>query len=159
VRREGLTTVVLVPSPDAPREKVREVLAEYQTFQIEKDDAAEIRLQMRAAEPTASACTRSTRASRRFRNRIDQFGVAETTVVKQGTNRILVELPGVSDQPGRGSSSARRRCWSSSSSTSPTVSRRRSRHRARGQARCSISRRPTRRPAVRTARRTWSRSG
>ena len=26
-----------------------------------------------------------------IRNRIDQFGVAETTIVKQGTNRILVE--------------------------------------------------------------------
>lgn len=32
-----------------------------------------------------------------IRNRIDQFGVAEPTIQKQGQNRIIVELPGVKD--------------------------------------------------------------
>lgn len=31
------------------------------------------------------------------RNRIDRFGVTEPSIVKQGTRRIVVELPGVSD--------------------------------------------------------------
>ncbi len=33
-----------------------------------------------------------------IRNRIDQFGVAEPSIQKQGTNRILVQLPGLVDQ-------------------------------------------------------------
>jgi preprotein translocase subunit SecD len=32
-----------------------------------------------------------------MRNRIDQFGVAEPTIVRQGARRIIVELPGVQD--------------------------------------------------------------
>ena len=98
VRREGLTTVVIIPSTDSPLDKVREEIAEYPTFQIEKDDAGEIRLQMRAAEADRIRTYAVDQGLETIRNRIDQFGVAETTVVKQGTNRILVELPGVSDQ-------------------------------------------------------------
>jgi protein-export membrane protein SecD len=37
-------------------------------------------------------------AKRIIENRIDQFGVAEPTVQKQGDNRILVQLPGLLDQ-------------------------------------------------------------
>ncbi|MCX8022406.1 MAG: protein translocase subunit SecD [Syntrophorhabdaceae bacterium] len=32
-----------------------------------------------------------------IRNRIDQFGVTEPTIVKQGENQILVQLPGIKD--------------------------------------------------------------
>src|SRR5260370_33426459 len=32
-----------------------------------------------------------------IRNRIDQLGVRETTVVKEGDNDILVQLPGIQD--------------------------------------------------------------
>jgi len=32
-----------------------------------------------------------------IRNRIDQFGVAEPVIVQQGTNEILIQLPGVKD--------------------------------------------------------------
>ena len=37
------------------------------------------------------------RAQEVIRNRIDQFGVAEPTIQRQGTNRIIVELPGLQD--------------------------------------------------------------
>ena len=33
-----------------------------------------------------------------IRNRIDQFGVAEPSIQRQGTNRILIQLPGLLDQ-------------------------------------------------------------
>lgn len=33
-----------------------------------------------------------------LRNRIDQFGVAEPTIQKEGENRILIQLPGVKDR-------------------------------------------------------------
>src|SRR5262249_58026838 len=32
-----------------------------------------------------------------IRNRIDQLGVRETTVVREGDNEILVQLPGIQD--------------------------------------------------------------
>src|SRR5687768_5967151 len=32
-----------------------------------------------------------------IRNRVDQFGVAEPTITRQGENRILIQLPGVKD--------------------------------------------------------------
>ena len=32
-----------------------------------------------------------------IRNRIDQLGVRETTVAKEGDNEILVQLPGIQD--------------------------------------------------------------
>ncbi len=38
------------------------------------------------------------RAINIIRNRIDQFGVAEPSIVRQGARRIAVELPGVSDR-------------------------------------------------------------
>lgn len=98
VRRDGLVAVVITPSPESPREKVQEEIAEYPTFAIARDAADEIRIEMRAAEADRIRTFSVDQGLETIRNRIDQFGVAETTVVKQGTNRILVELPGVSDQ-------------------------------------------------------------
>jgi len=33
-----------------------------------------------------------------IRNRVDQFGVAEPSIQRQGDNRILIQLPGLLDQ-------------------------------------------------------------
>ncbi|MBN1783177.1 protein translocase subunit SecD [bacterium] len=38
------------------------------------------------------------RAMQKLRNRIDQFGVAEPNIQKVGSRRILIQLPGVTDQ-------------------------------------------------------------
>ncbi|MCC5915496.1 MAG: protein translocase subunit SecD [Balneolaceae bacterium] len=38
------------------------------------------------------------RAMEIMRSRVDRFGVAEPSIVQQGTNRIIVELPGVDDE-------------------------------------------------------------
>jgi preprotein translocase subunit SecD len=97
VRREGITTVVVAVGPESPREKIVEEFAEYPTFEPTTQNAGEIRLQMRAAEVDRIRKFAVDQGLETIANRIDQFGVAETTVVKQGTNRILVELPGVSD--------------------------------------------------------------
>src|SRR5438552_2184828 len=32
-----------------------------------------------------------------IRNRVDQFGVAEPTITRQGTDRVLIQLPGIQD--------------------------------------------------------------
>ena len=52
-----------------------------------------------------------------IRNRIDQFGVAEPLVQRQGLKQIVVQLPGVQgSQAGEGSDQGNRpcsnsRCW------------------------------------------------
>ena len=45
--------------------------------------------------PEEARATAVDRAIRVIRNRIDQFGVSEPHIQRQGTNRIIVELPGV----------------------------------------------------------------
>jgi protein-export membrane protein SecD len=48
--------------------------------------------------PPAEARNAVDQAMQIIRNRIDQFGVAEPSIQKQGQNRILVQLPGLLDQ-------------------------------------------------------------
>jgi SecD/SecF fusion protein len=47
--------------------------------------------------PQEEALDAVDRAQEVIRNRIDQFGVSEPTIQRQGDNRIIVELPGVQD--------------------------------------------------------------
>ncbi|MEW6754836.1 MAG: protein translocase subunit SecD [Candidatus Latescibacterota bacterium] len=51
----------------------------------------------RADLPEKDAADAVARAQEVIRNRIDQFGVAEPTIQRQGEDRIIVELPGVQD--------------------------------------------------------------
>jgi protein-export membrane protein SecD len=48
--------------------------------------------------PPAEARNAVDQAMQIIRNRIDQFGVAEPSIQKQGQNRILIQLPGLLDQ-------------------------------------------------------------
>jgi SecD/SecF fusion protein len=54
----------------------------------------EVKTQGMEAEEAADAVAR---AQEIIRNRVDQFGVAEPTIQRQGENRIIIELPGVQD--------------------------------------------------------------
>ncbi|NKB68004.1 MAG: protein translocase subunit SecD [Candidatus Latescibacteria bacterium] len=54
----------------------------------------EVELEKLPAEEATDAVERTLEV---LRNRIDQFGVAEPTIQKQGQNRIIIELPGVQD--------------------------------------------------------------
>ncbi len=54
----------------------------------------EVQTQGLSAEDAQDAVAR---AQEIIRNRIDQFGVAEPTIQRQGDNRIIIELPGVQD--------------------------------------------------------------
>ena len=54
----------------------------------------EVKTQGMEIEEAADAVAR---AQEIIRNRVDQFGVAEPTIQRQGENRIIIELPGVQD--------------------------------------------------------------
>jgi preprotein translocase subunit SecD len=77
----------------------RTVLAEFQTFETRTQDATAGRVELGLAE-RALAEKRDyfvRTGLETIRNRVDQFGVAEPTIQRQGENRILIQLPGIQD--------------------------------------------------------------
>jgi preprotein translocase subunit SecD len=97
VRKEGGTEIIIsLPEGYSP-EKVRETTKEYAIFEIVAEESREFRLRMRADEVERIKRNVVDQGRETIANRIDQFGVSETTVRKQGKDRILVELPGVQD--------------------------------------------------------------
>ncbi|MBA4390444.1 MAG: protein translocase subunit SecD [Syntrophus sp. (in: bacteria)] len=64
-----------------------------------KTDGDKIHLEFLLPEKELSAIKENavSQALETIRNRIDQFGVSEPVIVKQGENQILVQLPGVKD--------------------------------------------------------------
>jgi preprotein translocase subunit SecD len=57
-----------------------------------------------------------------IRNRIDQFGVTGPEIARQGTDQILVQLPGIRDPEERSTSSEGPPCWNSSWSMKREIS-------------------------------------
>ncbi len=97
VRREGATDIVIEARGDIPAQRIREEVGEYPNFEIVSESGGTVRIRMLEEEVKRIERTVVDQGRETIANRIDQFGVSETTVRKQGKNRILVELPGVRD--------------------------------------------------------------
>ena len=83
-------------------EKFRGVLdKEYPDLRVEKKSAGADTLEMVLDLPDKEAAlikkSATDQALETIRNRIDQFGVSEPDIRRQGERRILIQLPGVSD--------------------------------------------------------------
>jgi preprotein translocase subunit SecD len=99
VTREGLSSfVVELASPQAWND-AQSVAAEFQTFERRAEDQAAGRftMTMRDREASRLADDAVRQGLETIRNRVDQFGVAEPTITRQGSDRILIQLPGVQD--------------------------------------------------------------
>ncbi len=99
VAREGLSSfVVELASPQSWNDALT-VAAEFQSFERTNEDAAAGRftmsMQSRAVARLRDDAVRQ--GVETIRNRVDQFGVAEPTITRQGDDRILIQLPGVQD--------------------------------------------------------------
>jgi preprotein translocase subunit SecD len=97
--REGLQSfVVELASPQSWNDALT-VSSEFQTFERRNEDQAAGRFTMtmleREARRLADDAVRQ--GLETIRNRVDQFGVAEPTITRQGTDRILIQLPGLQD--------------------------------------------------------------
>jgi len=94
--RAGLTVQLASAQafPDAQR-----ALADFTEFDTRAQDAAAGRIELALKEKVITDRRNSfvDQGLKVIRNRVDQFGVAEPTIQKQGDNRILVQLPGVQD--------------------------------------------------------------
>ncbi len=97
-RQGGTGLVVQLASPQAFADAQR-VLADFTEFDTRSQDPAAGRIELAMKERVIAERRNSfvDQALKVIRNRVDQFGVAEPTIQKQGDNRILVQLPGVQD--------------------------------------------------------------
>ena len=88
---EEVTFIVLdsddIPAVDAMLKEIEDlgVTKEGEQYRLSFSDEAVLKIQAQAIE----------QAIETIRNRLDQFGLAEPTVARQGEEKILVELPGI----------------------------------------------------------------
>jgi preprotein translocase subunit SecD len=98
VRQGDAAIAVQIASPQAWNDALA-VAAEFGRFERRDEDPATGRFTL--ALPVAEIRRLRDLAVRQgvetIRNRVDQFGVAEPTITRQGEDRILVQLPGVQD--------------------------------------------------------------
>src|SRR6267143_1281530 len=99
VAREGLASIVVeLASPQSWNDALT-VANEFQSFDRSNEDQAAGRftltMQSRAVARLRDDAVRQ--GVETIRNRVDQFGVAEPTITRQGDDRILIQLPGVQD--------------------------------------------------------------
>ena len=100
IQREGHN--ILVVTPTESEAVVTKVLDQYPNFRVKKDSvttpAGEKKtLSLKESEVKHIIEAATSQALETIRNRIDQFGVTEPLIQKQGNNQILVQLPGVKD--------------------------------------------------------------
>jgi len=91
IRQDSVEFNVLDPD-EAP--KVDNALKEIAGLNIQKDNLKYV-ITLTDEERAATIQYAISQAVETIRNRLDQFGLAEPTVAKQGESYILVELPGV----------------------------------------------------------------
>src|SRR5213592_1512507 len=99
VAREGLASIVVeLASPQSWNDALT-VANEFQSFDRSDEDQAagrfRLTMQSRAVARLRDDAVRQ--GVETIRNRVDQFGVAEPTITRQGQDRILIQLPGVQD--------------------------------------------------------------
>src|SRR5215831_16210008 len=90
--------VVQLASPQA-FPQAQQALAGFAEFDTRSQDPATGRIELQLKDKVINDRRTSfvDQGLKVIRNRVDQFGVAEPTIQKQGENRILVQLPGIQD--------------------------------------------------------------
>ena len=92
VKREG-PFVVVTPADPAVRKIVEDM---YPSLSLAESTGV-LKYKFSVAEIQKIKDTATDQVLEIIRNRIDQFGVAEPTILRQGANEIVVQLPGVKD--------------------------------------------------------------
>ena len=99
VAREGLSAIVVELASATNWNDALTVAAEFGVFEVGQRDekAGRFTLAMRERQVTQLRDDAVRQGLETIRNRVDQFGVAEPTITRQGQDRILIQLPGVQD--------------------------------------------------------------
>ena len=99
VAREGNTTILVELANPQSWNDARTVVAEFNSFERRDEDptAGRFRLVMLDSRVRQLRDDAVRQGLETIRNRIDQFGVSEATITRQGSDQILIQLPGVQD--------------------------------------------------------------
>jgi preprotein translocase subunit SecD len=81
----------------SPTEKIMEDFLNFEIANPVEGDSTRFQLSLRPQEVDRIKTSALNQALETIRNRIDQFGVSEPSIQKQGTERIVIELPGIKD--------------------------------------------------------------
>src|SRR5947208_1021980 len=99
IARDGNTAIQIELASPQSWNDARTVVAEFATFERRDDDQAAGRFRLvmtdRYIRQLRDEAVRQ--GLETIRNRIDQFGVSEPTITRQGADQILIQLPGVQD--------------------------------------------------------------
>jgi preprotein translocase subunit SecD len=93
VKKENLD-IIIKPSSDEIKKIVKD---ENAALTLAEESKERLLYRLTNKEINTIKNTSVDQALETIRNRIDQFGVAEPTIQKQGTNEIVIQLPGVKD--------------------------------------------------------------
>ncbi len=99
IAREGEAEIAVeLASPQAWNDALT-VTSEFQRFERRDENQATGRFKLAMSEREVARLRDDAvrQGLETIRNRVDQFGVAEPTITRQGTDRILIQLPGVQD--------------------------------------------------------------
>jgi len=99
IAREGTSTIrVELASPQSWNDALTAV-AEFSTFTRRDEDQAAGRFKLVMIDRQISQLRDDAvrQGLETIRNRVDQFGVAEPTITRQGADQILIQLPGLQD--------------------------------------------------------------
>jgi preprotein translocase subunit SecD len=99
VARDGPASFVVELASPAQWNDAKTVVGEFQGFELRTEDQAAGRFTLALTERQVAQIEKdaATQVLERLRNRVDKFGVAEPTIAPQGSNRILIQLPGIQD--------------------------------------------------------------
>jgi preprotein translocase subunit SecD len=99
VARQGTTAFVVELASPAQWNDALTVTADFGMFERKAEDPAAGRFTLSMTERAVTEIEKdaATQVLERLRNRVDKFGVSEPTIAPQGSDRILIQLPGVQD--------------------------------------------------------------
>ena len=98
VKRTGPSELtVALPGPDKKADVAKKIEANFPNFISKETPGNDLVYSLREGEVTRIKDTATTQALETIRNRIDQFGVAEPLIQRQGPKQIVIQLPGVKD--------------------------------------------------------------
>jgi preprotein translocase subunit SecD len=97
VKRNGIREIVVTPGEGANLAEIKAEVEQFPNFEIQSESAAEVLVRLRPAEEQRIRQYAIDQGRETIRNRVDQFGVSEAAIIKQGEDQIVVELPGIKD--------------------------------------------------------------
>ena len=98
VKRTGLSKLMVsLPSGDSKEEVLKQVNDNFPNLFPEDTEGTDLVFRLREGEIIRIKDSAISQALETIRNRIDQFGVTEPLIQRQGVREIIIQLPGVKD--------------------------------------------------------------